>query len=263
MVHADDSLLGLKGRAALVMGGGRGIGESCAMTLARAGCDVAVADLSSERAKMAAFQIAALGGGSMPIACDAMDEADLEALPARIAAEWPTVDILVNVIGAAGWSPLSEMPSDMWDREQRINLKHVFILGRAFANSLRQRRRGGSIVCISSLSGLQSAPGHAAYGVAKAGMINLVKTMAVEWAQDGIRVNAVAPGTIATPRRPDTPERVAQVSGSNIPFKRRGTPEEVASAVLFFASDLASYVTGQTLAVDGGWTAANLLLGAP
>jgi NAD(P)-dependent dehydrogenase (short-subunit alcohol dehydrogenase family) len=233
------------------------------MALARAGCDVAVADISSERAKIIADQIADLGRLSMAITSDAMDEADLETLPARVSDQWPSLHIMVDVIGAAGWSPLLEMSSEMWDREQAINLKHVFILGRAFAVSLRDRERPGSIVCISSLSGIQSAPGHAAYGVAKAGMISLVKSMAVEWAQFGIRVNSVAPGTIATPRRPETPERAEQVKQSNIPFKRRGTPDEVASAVLFFASDLSSYVTGQTLAVDGGWTAANLLLGAP
>lgn len=111
---------------------------------------------------------------------------------------------------------------------------------------------------MSSVSGIQSAPKHAAYGAAKAGLVNLVKSMAVEWAPHNLRINAVAPGSIVTPRRPDSPERQAEMAASLIPMKRRGRVEDVANAVLYLGSDMAAYVTGHALAVDGGWTAASM-----
>ena len=112
------------------------------------------------------------------------------------------------------------------------------------------------------MSGLQSAPHHAAYGAAKAGLVSLVRTMAVEWAPHGIRVNCIAPGSIITPRIPDTPELREQTSQGLIPMKRRGTTDEIGKAAVFLLSDLASYVTGHTLPVDGGWMSA-FLSGVP
>jgi NAD(P)-dependent dehydrogenase (short-subunit alcohol dehydrogenase family) len=128
-----------------------------------------------------------------------------------------------------------------------------------------RRGKPGTITAVASVSGLQSAPRHAAYGAAKAGLVNLVKTLAVELAEHGIRVNAVAPGAIATPRvagGANAEPYAERLRNSMVPFRRPGTPDDIAKAALFFASDLSAYVSGQTLAVDGGWMSA-FLIGAP
>jgi NAD(P)-dependent dehydrogenase (short-subunit alcohol dehydrogenase family) len=150
-------------------------------------------------------------------------------------------------------------PAD-WDFEQRRNLRYVFFVAQAFAKDLLAAGKPGAIVSIASVSGMQGAVSHAPYGAAKAGVINLVKTLAVEWGRHNIRVNAIAPGTIITPRLPDSPAQQEAMRKSLIPMRRRGTTEEIGRAVLFLSSDLASYVTGHTLPVDGGWMAANTLI---
>ncbi|MCY3569011.1 MAG: SDR family oxidoreductase, partial [Chloroflexi bacterium] len=157
------------------------------------------------------------------------------------------------------FNPITEMTTAQWDRDHRMNLRYFFINAQLAARSMIARGAPGSIVCISSVEGMQSAPNHASYGAAKAGLINLVRSMAVELAPHHIRVNSVAPGSIATPRIPASPERVKRTAEGLIPFKRLGETDEVAKAVLFLLSDMASYVTGHTLLVDGGWMAANTI----
>jgi NAD(P)-dependent dehydrogenase (short-subunit alcohol dehydrogenase family) len=147
------------------------------------------------------------------------------------------------------------MTPEQWELDHRRNLRHFFFTARAVAGSLIRREKPGAIACIASVSGLQSAPHHASYGAAKAGLMNLVRTMAVEWAPHDIRVNAIAPGSIATPRIPDTPEARERHRQSLIPMKRRGTTDEIGKVATFLVSDLASYVTGHTVPVDGGWMA--------
>jgi 3-oxoacyl-[acyl-carrier protein] reductase len=255
-------MFGLEGQGALVIGGGQGIGESTALTLARCGCDVAIVDVSQERAESVSQKVMELGGRSAAFTADVMEITDYSALISQAHEALPQLSRLVTVVGAAGWGPLLETSLEVWEREQRLNLNYVFLAGKAFAASLIQRRRPGSLVFVSSVSGMQAAPNHAAYGAAKAGMISLVKTMAVEWGTRGIRVNAVAPGTVVTPRRTETPERAEQVLKSHIPMKRRGATQDIANGAVFLSSEMASYVTGHTLPVDGGWMAANILLDA-
>lgn len=251
----DASLLGLEGKAALVVGGGQGMGESSAKYLARAGCDVAVLDVERDRAERVAATVRELGRKSVPVVADVLDDAQIPGVVATVERELGGLDVLVSIVGQASWNPILEMTPEQWDLDHRRNLRYFFFTAREVAASLIRRGKPGAMACIASVSGLQSAPHHAAYGAAKAGLMNLVRTMAVEWAPHNIRVNAIAPGSIATPRIPDTPEARAQTAQGPIPMKRRGTTDEIGKVATFLVSDLASYVTGHTVPVDGGWMA--------
>lgn len=254
-----DSLFKLEGKAALVVGGGQGMGESTAKLLARVGCRVAVADVVEERAERVAAAVAELGQPSASIVGDVLDEAQAEDVVKRAEYELGGLDVLATVVGQASFNSILDMTPEQWDNDHRKNLRHFFFTARAAARSLIARNKPGSMVCISSVDGIQSAPNHASYGAAKAGLMNLVRTMAVEWAPHNIRVNSVAPGGTITPRLPATPERVKRTRDGLVPAKRLGTTDEVGKAALFLLSDMASYVTGHTLLVDGGWMAAYLL----
>jgi NAD(P)-dependent dehydrogenase (short-subunit alcohol dehydrogenase family) len=163
------------------------------------------------------------------------------------------LEIAVDVIGEARWARAIELSDDDWDQSFDLVLRHVFYVARYTARQIMKQTTGGAIVSIASVSGLFAAPLHGAYGAAKAGLIALTKTLAVETASSGIRVNAVAPGAVRTPRAMamTTEERRAE-SAKAIPLGRWAEPEEIARSVVFLASDLASYITGQTLIVDGG-----------
>jgi 3-oxoacyl-[acyl-carrier protein] reductase len=160
----------------------------------------------------------------------------------------------VNIVGGASWAPLLELDDATWERDQRVNLKHHWLMGRAAAKRMIAAGGGGSIVAVASVSGMFSAAGHGAYGAAKAGVIGLVKTMADEWWSHGIRVNAVVPGAVRTPRI----EEAWQSGAIRLPaadvVERMALPEDVAGAIAFLSSDLARRITGQTLVIDGGVT---------
>lgn len=255
----EDSLFQLEGKSALVVGGGQGIGESTAKLLASVGCRVAIADIVQERAERVAADIAKLGRPSASVVGDVLDDVQAEDIVGRAEREIGGLDALVTTVGQASFGSILEMTPGEWDEDHRMNLRHFLFTARAAARSLIARGKPGSMVCISSLDGVQSAPYHAAYGAAKAGLMSLVRTMAVEWAPHDIRVNAIAPGSIITPRIPATPARVKRHQDSLVPAKRLGTADEVGKAALFLLSDMASYVTGHTMLVDGGWMAAYLL----
>lgn len=251
-------MLGLEGKRALVIGGGRGMGEASALMLAEAGCSVAVLDLEIDRAEKVAAAVAALGRKSYGFSANVLDAEAVTAAVAEAEQKLGGLDVLVTIVGQALFKPLIDMTAEDWDSEQNRNLRYVFFATRAAAASMIKRKVAGSIVCIASVDGVVGSPGHAAYGAAKAGLISLVKSMAAEWGRDNIRVNAVAPGSITTPRLPETPESLAIMRDSVVPLGRPGTVKEIAGAVTFLASELAGYVTGQTLMVDGGWTAGNI-----
>jgi NAD(P)-dependent dehydrogenase (short-subunit alcohol dehydrogenase family) len=253
-----DSLFGLRGKAALVIGGGQGMGETTSLLLAKMGCKVAVVDISTERAERVARSVRELGSASCALTADILDENHITRVVHQAETELEGLDAMIGIVGQAQYAPLLEMTGEQWDLDHRRNLRYFFVAAREVAASLVRRSKPGAIVGIASVSGLQSAPKHAAYGAAKAGLVNLVKSMAVEWAPHGIRVNAVAPGSITTPRRPDSPERQREMAESAIPMQRRGTTDDVGKAALYLISDMAGYVTGHTLAVDGGWMAASL-----
>ena len=250
---------GLEGKAALVVGGGQGIGEATCLALAEAGCRVAVLDVEQSRADAVVAKIVEAGGNAIGLSGDALDDAELTALVQEADRALDGLDVLVTVVGSSGFSLILDTSFEQWDIEQKINLRYAFVAGKAFGALKAERGTPGAITFVTSVSGMMAAYRHAAYGAAKAGLIHLVKSMATEFAPLGIRVNAVAPGPIITPRLPDTQEWRDRIEASPLPLQRRGEVHEIANAVLFFSSDLSSYVTGQNLAVDGGLTAANIM----
>jgi 2-deoxy-D-gluconate 3-dehydrogenase len=251
------SLLGLEGKKALIVGGGRGMGEASALLLAEAGCDIAVLDSVLERAEQVAKEVRGLGRAGVAIEADILDEASVSQAVADAEAALGGLDILVTIVGQALFKPLLDVTLEEWDYDQSRNLRYFFVTGRAVAQSMIARGVPGSLICIGSVDGAVGSPMHAPYGAAKAGLMHLVKSMAAEWGRQGIRANAVAPGSITTPRLPETPESRALMESSVLPIGRPGTTRDVAGAVLFLASGLSEYVTGHTLFVDGGWMAAN------
>jgi NAD(P)-dependent dehydrogenase (short-subunit alcohol dehydrogenase family) len=255
-------LFGLQGKKALVVGGGQGMGERSAHYLAMAGADVAVADIDESRANQVADSVRAQGRKSAAIVGNILDETQTARVVEAARAQLGGLDHLVTIVGQATFHPTLELTPAQWDLDHQRNLRYVFFLGQAFARGLIAEKKPGAMVCIASVSGMQASVQHAAYGAAKAGLINLIKTLGVEWARHNVRVNGIAPGSIITPRIPDTPERREQTKRSLIPMGRRGQTDDIGRAVLFLASDLSAYITGHTLPVDGGWMAANVLIHA-
>jgi len=255
-----NDLFGMQGKAALVIGGGQGIGEANACLLAEVGCDVAIADLDGDRARAVAQKVQSVGRRAAIAIGDVLDPTGVQAIVEKAWDDLGRLDVLVCVVGRALFKPAIELTAEDWDLDQSRNLRYAFLAAQAFARRLIETGRPGTIVFTGSVSGLQASTGHAAYGAAKAALYNLVKSLAVEWAPHGIRVNCVAPGGIATPRYPLTPERAASSKAGPVPLKRLGTADEIAKGALFLSSDLSTFVTGQTLSVDGGWSAANLCL---
>ena len=257
-------LLGLKGKHAIVWGGGFGMGERTAVRLSEAGAQVAVLDLEAARAEKVAGELNAAGGKALAIQADATSEESVAAAHGAAEAAFGPVDVMATVIGLGVWDQVVDMSLEKFNQSILLNLTSFFLPARAAGRSLLKHGKPGAIACVSSVSGLTSAPNHAGYGAAKAGMINLVRTMADEWGPYGIRVNAAMPGSAATPRLTLNEEGLAKFNAamkSKIPLGRAATPDELAKAILFLLSDLASYVTGHNLHVDGGWTSTFVMQG--
>jgi 3-oxoacyl-[acyl-carrier protein] reductase len=242
--------LGLRGKHAFVAGVGAGIGGACVRAFSEAGASVSCFDIDNDVA-----DAAALAGSGFACTGDARRLADVQAaFDAATAAQGP-VDVAVDVIGESRWGHIVELDDDSWDESFDLVLRHFFNLARV-AGKRMAARGSGTIVAIASVSGLRSAPQHGPYGAAKAGVMALVRTLAMELAADGVRVNAVAPGAVLTPRVAEIMDETRRAeSAASIPLGRMATPDDIARAVVFLASDLASYVTGHTLVVDGGATA--------
>ena len=250
-----DELFGLSGRRILIVGGGQGMGEATARRLASLGANLALLDLELDRAERVAVELRATGIETYAASADVTDEDSVVKAIADIEEKFGPLDGLVNIVGMAGWAPLVDMTAETWDRDHARNLRYVFLVAREVARGMLARGHG-RIVAIASIDGVRSAAHHGAYGAAKAGLIHLVKTMAAEWSPHGIRVNCVAPGSIVTPRIPlQSPEIERDRTSPYVPMARRGTVDDIAKAVTFFLSDMSDYVTGQTLAVDGGFLA--------
>jgi 2-deoxy-D-gluconate 3-dehydrogenase len=257
----EASFFGLEGKKALIIGGGQGMGESSALLLARAGCDVALVDLVADRADRVGESIAALGRQSHTIVGDVLDDAQIPRIVAEAESRLGGLDVLVSIVGAATWGSLLDTSAEVFDQQMRLNLRYFFLVAQETARTFIRRGQPGAIVGIASVDGQRAAPMRGIYGAAKAGLISLVQTMAVEWAPHHIRVNAIAPGHIVTPRLFDTPQRAELYAASLLPARQRGTPDDIGKAALFLASDMARYITGTTLDVDGGLLAANLFPG--
>jgi NAD(P)-dependent dehydrogenase (short-subunit alcohol dehydrogenase family) len=254
MVPVEAELLGLRDKGVLVIGGGRGLGEACALGFAAAGSHVAVLDVEAERAELVAAKVAEMGRNGQAVIGDVTDASLVGGLIGQASEKIGQLHVLVTIVGGnASRKPLLELSSADFDRGISLNLRYAFLAAQAFAASCIQTGTGGgAITMVSSVGSMIAPPGLAPYGVAKAGLNSLVRYMAVEWAEHGIRANAVAPGAILTPRRPDHQAARHLLRDSTVPMRRPGTPEEAAGPVIFLSSGLASYVTGQTLVVDGG-----------
>ena len=248
------ALLELTGRSALVVGGGQGIGRASALALGRAGAAVAVLDAEPARAESVAAELAALRIRAVALQADVTQPEDARRGVAEAERALGGLDAVVNIVGSASWGSLLELDDATWERDFALNLKHHWYVARSAARGWIDARRAGALCVVGSVSGLSSAANHGAYGAAKAGLLAFVRTAAEEWWPHGIRVNAVVPGSVRTPRieaawadgtipapRPDTLARMA-------------LPDDVANAAVFLISDLARRVTGQTLVVDGGTT---------
>ena len=257
-MSADASFFELGGKKALIIGGGQGMGESSALFLARAGCDVALVDLVPDRADAVAEKVRALGRQAYTVAGNVLDDDQIPLIVAQAEEKLGGLDLMVSIVGGAAWGSLLETTPEIWDQQMHLNLRYFFLVAKEVAKSLIRRDQPGAIVGIASVDGQRAAPMRGVYGAAKAGLISLVQTMAVEWAPHNIRVNAIAPGHIVTPRLFDTPQRAEGYAASLLPMRHRGTPDDIARAALFLASDMARYITGTTLDVDGGLLAANL-----
>ncbi|HEX9713569.1 MAG TPA: SDR family oxidoreductase [Actinomycetota bacterium] len=239
--------LRLDGRGAIVVGAGKGIGRQTAHALAQAGARVFCIDTVAETADAVAEET-----GGVAHTCDARDRAQVVEAVARARDELPSIDGLVDIVGMARWSAYLDTTDEDWDWTFDMVLRHAFLFSQEAGRHMTEQRRG-SMVFVASVSGITGAPRHAPYGAAKAGLMALVRSLAVELGPSGVRANAVAPGFVWTPRIAERlgPEGEAK-AGKGAPLGRVAKPDDIASAILFLVGDLSSYVNGQTLVVDGG-----------
>ena len=240
---------GLAGRVCIVTGGSQGIGEACARRFAREGAKVVIADVADAPGQALAAEL-----GALFVHCDVGAGADVDALVARAMQVHGRIDVLVNNAGIFKAADFLEISEADFDAVLRVNLKGSFLVGQAVAREMAKAGKG-SIVNMSSVNAVLTIPTIASYNVSKGGINQLTRVMALALVDKGIRVNAVAPGTIATElaaRAVLTSEEAKARILSRTPMKRLGQPSEVADAVAYLASDAASYITGEIVVVDGG-----------
>jgi len=244
-------------RRALVTGGGAGIGRAICLAFAGAGAKIAVFDIDIAAAEETATEARAAGVDAVAIGGSVADPDDVQRSVDAVVKEWGGIDILINNAGVSANSPTLDLSLDAWNRVVDINLNGVFMTTQACARVMIPEGRG-TIINLGSIYSTVAAPNRLAYCATKAAVAMMTKSLAIEWAKSGIRVNAVAPGYVRT-------QLVTELEASGkldleaitrrTPQGHIGTPEDVAEAVFFLATDKASHITGQVLGVDGGWTA--------
>ena len=243
----------LDNKIAIVTGAGGGIGGAIAVRFAREGAKIAVADIDGETGKSRAAEITQEGRQAFSIVADVTRKTSVEQMVQAALSRWGRIDILVNVAGGAQVKPVIEVSQTEWDHIIDMNLKSVFLCSQAVLPTMTKQHYG-KIVSISSIYGFTGNATRASYSAAKAGVAVFTKSLALEVVGQGVNVNAVAPGRILTDRvrshytEEEWNERVVQ-----IPMKRAGTPEEIASTALFLVLDENQYITGQTIHVNGAW----------
>ena len=252
----------LQGRVAAITGGALGIGRATALLFAAEGATVALGDIEIGSAEAVVKEIMARGGRGIAIAVDVGDAGQVQAFVDEVVAAFGRLDVMFANAGIAHSAPFLEHPEAQWHRVLRVNLTGVFLACQAAARQM-VRQGGGKIIATASINGFRGVENLVGYNVAKAGVVELTRTMAVELAHHGVTVNAIAPAQIDTRLTRTLPAEARRRRTERIPMGRFGEPDEVARAALFLASDDASFVTGHTLAVDGGYLAGGLWSSAP
>lgn len=242
----------LSGKVAIITGSACGIGRTTAEIFVREGAAVLLADVNESAGKALADSITAAGGKAIFEKVDVTDTADVNRMIASAQAAFGKVDILVNNAGITADARLVKMDLEQWQSVIDVNLKGVFLCGQAAANVMVEQGHGGVILNASSVVGLYGNFGQSNYVATKAGVVGMTKTWAKELGRAGIRVNAVAPGFIATDMINTIPEKVIQMMIDKTALGRKGHPEDIANAYLFLASDASSFITGTVISVDGG-----------
>lgn len=237
-------------KTAVVTGAGVGIGKGIALSLAKEGYNVVSVDLNEENAQQVANELKEAGANSLAVKCDVSNAAEVNELFEKVKNEFGKVDVLVNNAGIYPFVPFETMKEEDWDKVMNVNLKGIF---NCTKGALQTMGEGGRIVNISSIASLQGFAGLTHYCASKGAVNGMIRALALELAPKNITVNAVAPGAIATPGAQMPEENIKQTL-AGIPIKRMGQPEDIANAVTFLASEKSSYITGQVIVVDGGWT---------
>lgn len=241
----------LEGKTAIITGGASGIGAATAKLFVKEGAKVVIVDVNEANGKEFEKELKTDGGEALFVQADVTNEEDVQNVFSEAKRAFGKVDILFNNAGIGAVKPTEELPFSEWRKTLAVDLDGVFLFAQAAIKEYLQSG-GGVIVNTASMYGLVGAAGSAAYNAAKAGVVNFTRSIALEYATRNIRVNALCPGFIDTPILGDT-DRQGLIEAT--PMKRLGQPEEIAKAVLFLASDDSSFMTGNTLVVDGGYTA--------
>ncbi len=255
----DISQFSLEGKVAVITGGSRGIGEATALGFAKAGADVVVTSRKLPELERVAQAVEDLGQKSMAIATHVGRLDQIKNLVDQVVAEFGRIDILVNNAGTSIAGAAIDLDERAWDALMNINLKGVFFLSQTAAKVMKDNG-GGKIINVSSINAFRPAFPTCTYAISKAAIMMATKTMAKEWAEYNIRVNAIAPGSIETALlnaiwynlSEDDTKKAKEITAAGVPLKRIGDPKEIADVMIFLASDASSYVTGQTIVVDGG-----------
>jgi len=242
----------IENKIAIVTGGGGGIGGAIVRRFAREGAKLAVADIDAGTARAAAWELTAQTD-AIPIVADVTKKDSVAAMMRAVLARWSRIDVLVNVAGGAERKPVVEMTEADWDFVVDMNLKSAFLCSQAALPAMLKQKYG-KIMNISSIYGFTGNATRSSYAAAKAGVAAFTKSLALEVVKDGINVNAVAPGRVTTPRvRGHYSDEAWAAAVAQVPMGRAATPEEIAGAVLFLVTDESSYITGQTIHVNGAW----------